>query len=203
MINLIKSTNSFGYNTYILKDRDKNLIIDFTNVGDLFIYLILSHKSLPINNTFTITKENYFIYNLFLELYTSIKNRTPYTNSKIFKDNDKIKYQKIPTHNKSPFHDNIIDWYSDDSPNEFASRLIIEKKPNSFNLTITENTEFYIDRHSVRIRNSGSKYNPYNVAFMSLYHNLEDYPYNYPYHQIHIEEYLYQQRKNKPKTKKK
>lgn len=37
MIDLIKSTNSFGYNTYILKDNNKSLIIDYNNVEDLFL----------------------------------------------------------------------------------------------------------------------------------------------------------------------
>lgn len=203
MINLIKDTNSFGYNKYILKDHDKSLIIEFENVGDLFIYFDHFYQPKSTNNTFTITKENYFIYKLFLELYTSIKNRTPYINSKVFENEENIKYQKIPKYKRTPFHDNIIDWYYDDAPDNVACRLIIEKKPNCFVLTITKSTEFYIDKHVVRIRNNGSKYQPYNIAFMSLYHNLEYYPHNYPYHQMHIEEYLYQQKKNKTKIKKK
>lgn len=32
MIDLIKNTNSFGYNTYIFKDNNKSLIIDYNNV---------------------------------------------------------------------------------------------------------------------------------------------------------------------------
>ena len=66
MIDLIKSTNSFGYNTYILKDNNKNLIIDYKNVGDLFFYFDHSKDDVKDNITITITKENYYIYNLFL-----------------------------------------------------------------------------------------------------------------------------------------
>ncbi len=201
MIDLIKNTNSFGYNTYILKDNNKSLIIDYNNVEDLFFYFDHSKDDINDNITITITKENYYIYNLFLKLYTSIKNRTPYINSKIFNNEDNSKYQKLSKHiYNQPFHDNIIDWYSDDTPTEFASRLIIEKKKDIFLITITKNTEkFNLFPYIVRIRNNGSRYNPYNVPFMILYHNLECYPYNYPYHQIHIEEYLYQKRKTKRK----
>jgi len=45
----------------------------------------------------------------------------------------------------------------------------------------------YID---VRIRNSGSRYIPFNQVFMKLYNSLQEY--DSDYHQIHIEEYMYQ-----------
>ena len=162
MIDLIKNTNSFGYNTYILKDNNKSLIIDYNNVEDLFFYFDHSKDDINDNITITITKENYYIYNLFLKLYTSIKNRTPYINSKIFNNEDNSKYQKLSKHiYNQPFHDNIIDWYSDDTPTEFASRLIIEKKKDIFLITITKNTEkFNLFPYIVRIRNNGSRYNP-------------------------------------------
>ena len=72
MIDLIKNTNSFGYNTYIFKDNNKSLIIDYNNVEDLFFYFDHSKDDINDNITITITKENYYIYNLFLKLYTSI-----------------------------------------------------------------------------------------------------------------------------------
>ena len=43
-------------------------------------------------------------------------------------------------------------------------------------------------RITVRFRNSGSRYDPFNIIFMKLYQGL--YELDYEYHQIHIEEYL-------------
>ena len=43
-------------------------------------------------------------------------------------------------------------------------------------------------RITVRFRNSGSRYDPFNIIFMGLYQGLCNL--DYEYHQIHIEEYL-------------
>ena len=54
----------------------------------------------------------------------------------------------------------------------------------------------------IRFRNSGSSYDPFNIVFMRIYEkmkrvdNINDYG-----HQIHIEEYLYNQNKIKKLTK--
>ena len=45
---------------------------------------------------------------------------------------------------------------------------------------------------SVRISNSGSRHNPYNILFMDMYNKLKEYEPNS--HQIHLEEYLYNQK---------
>jgi hypothetical protein len=43
---------------------------------------------------------------------------------------------------------------------------------------------------TIRFRNSGSTYDPFNIVFMKMYQRLQEY--NPDYHQIHIEETIYQ-----------
>ena len=91
-----------------------------------------------------------------------------------------------------------ITWYSDDfAICDNASNFSIKKAKDYFLVTFTKSKteEFngcYFPTYSVRIRNSGSRFDPFNNAFMGMYHKLREY---YPeYHQIHIEEYLYKKR---------
>ena len=49
--------------------------------------------------------------------------------------------------------------------------------------------------YSVRLRNSGSRYDPFNLFFMRMYLNLVNYEPDF--HQIHIEEYLWQKKLQK------
>ena len=202
MIGIIKNYNTDNYPTYTIKTPTGFFLITYDNTGDLFFHCFYlgNHEEAPDNITFNITKENYFLYQLFLELYTSIKNNTPYINSIYdyeFKNNILPPYLSNP---QNLFHNNIVDWYDDDTPSDYASRLIIEKAKESIKITFTKNTnpnDYTL--YTVRIRNSGSRYTPYNITFMNLYQKLERYPYNYPYHQIHIEEYLYNQKRKKRK----
>ena len=53
-------------------------------------------------------------------------------------------------------------------------------------------------RITVRFRNSGSRYDPFNIIFMKLYQGLC--ALDYEYHQIHIEEYLIGEQINRGET---
>ena len=96
------------------------------------------------------------------------------------------------------FQNDIIKWYSDDMPLENASSLEIKKQEDTYSITFFQGKEEYdFPTYSVRFRNSGSRYHPYNFAFMSMYNALSEYDSNY--HQIHIEEYLYNKKLQKLK----
>ena len=58
---------------------------------------------------------------------------------------------------------------------EEASQVIIEKSEENFIITFKKSTS-KIERNtfSVRFRNSGSRYDPYNVTFMSSYRGLKE-----------------------------
>ena len=54
----------------------------------------------------------------------------------------------------------------------------------------------------IRFRNSGSRYDPFNIIFMRMYEKLKKINDVNEYgHQIHIEEYLYEQEQQKIKSK--
>lgn len=187
-----------NYKTFILKrDDNKEFIISFQ--GNLDLYFSLNN----FNNEpyFIIDKSNYIIYELFDKLYNDIKN------CKIFDDTELDKGYKKRYEYKKLVNNNIITWKSDDYPEEIAPDFNIIKEKNYYLITFNKRKdnknsdyfEYYIEPQlnnwiSVRIRNSGSSYHPFNIIFMKLYNSLckinkED------LEQIHIEEYLLDKRR--------
>lgn len=94
------------------------------------------------------------------------------------------------------FKNNVIDWHSDDFIYENASRVIIKPVEDEYEIIFVKSKKEYDDgmfmTFSVRFRNSGSRYEPYNILFMDMYNKLKEY--NPNNHQIHLEEYLYNQK---------
>ena len=92
------------------------------------------------------------------------------------------------------FQDDIIKWYSDDTPLEDASRVEIEKIEDAYAITFYQGKEVYgFPTYTVCFRKSGSRYYPYNFTFMNMYNSLCNVDYDEK--QIHIEEYLYKRKK--------
>ena len=101
---------------------------------------------------------------------------------------------------KSLVQDGVIIWRSDEYFDEIAPFVKIKKQENAFILEFEKPNipnEYKNDadlmlmdprRITVRFRNSGSRYDPFNIIFMKLYQGLCTL--DYEYHQIHIEEYL-------------
>ena len=126
---------------------------------------------------------------------------------------DENKYRLFNLSNYNELFDkenNTITWYSDETNHEVANILKIRKESKSFEL------EFYIQPYiegydrdfnslyhiPIRFRNSGSSYDPFNIVFMRMYEKMKQvYDINDYGHQIHIEEYLYNQNKIKKLTK--
>lgn len=217
------------YNFY-LKEDNQILMISFCGNLDLYWLLYKQPKTIysteelrQINlkehkYTFTISKENYFIYSLFEELYNYIKE------SKIFiptqNNNDPEEYneytdmdtifteERLNMHNnqhkqsptyKSLFNEDIVEWHSDDDQYQRADTVRIIKKEESIELEfirpkLTESNFIFRmpDTVCIRFRNSGSRYDPYNIIFMRMFQRLQDY--DPEYHQIHIEEINYQKK---------
>lgn len=162
--------------------------------------------------TFTITKENYYIYCLFAELYNEIKE------SRIFLPDKKNINQELTDteefymteakakelnerHKKLAayqllFDGKTIEWHSDDDMYDRGEILTINKVDDTFVLEFTcpkiEDNNFVYRTPgsvSIRFRNSGSTYDPYNVIFMRMFNKLQEY--DPDYHQLHIEELTY------------
>ena len=200
MIEIKRSVNSHGYDVFDIVTNDGTFEISYENNLDLYWRYIYQGSIDKVTNTkiFKITKENYYLYCLFIELYQAIKEKKPYKTFPAYIDeelrNKKLKYYG----GYELYKDNTITWYSDDFA-EFtnASNFEIKKEKDYFLVTFVKSkTEhfngFIFPTYSVRIRNSGSRFDPFNNTFMGMYQKLKEY--NPEYHQIHIEEYLYKKR---------
>jgi len=183
------------YKTFYLKgNNNKQFIISFQNNLDLYFSLV-NFDNEPY---FIIDKSNSVLYQLFDKLYNDVKNCNIFDNDKLNKfELHRYEYKKL-------FNNDIIEWKSDDYHDEIAQSFKIIKEEDFFKIEFTpliENTniDYFIEPQlknwiSVRIRNSGSKYNPFNIIFMKLYNSLCDLD-EMDFNQIHIDEYLYNKKK--------
>lgn len=209
MVEINKTKDADGYDRF--KITTENGSFDIMFGGNLDLYWSYwpedDFEDWPLSKTFTITKENYFLYQKIDELYKNIKEHRPYP--KTDKDDYTFLFEELNLRNSNEskkvdyayeklFQNNIIKWYSDDMPLENASSLEIKKQEDTYSITFFRGTEEYdFPTYSVRFRNSGSRYHPYNFTFMNMYNGLSEYDPNY--HQIHIEEYLYNKKLQKIK----
>lgn len=205
MVEINKTTDTDGYDRFkIITDTGS---FDIMFGGNLDLYWSYwpeeDLEDWPISKNFTITKENYFLYQRIAELYMRIKEKRPYP--KIdkdeyspFLDRSINNPEKEDYAYKKLFQDGVIKWYSDASPLEEASMVEIKKLEEVYTITFYQGKEEYnFKTYSVRFRNSGSRYDPYNFTFMNMYNSLSEYDPNY--HQIHIEEYMYSKKLQKTK----
>lgn len=221
---VIKNENEFGL-IISFQELDKQLDISFGGNGDL--YWTICSKNTNDDNNFIITKENYEVYRLFEELFDDIENikifeedipfyiETEEEKQEYIKNHkDEIEYEKnkYRIYNQSNYNElfnkekNIITWYSDETNHKVANILKIKRENETFKL------EFFIQPYvegydrdfnslnyiPIRFRNSGSSYDPFNVVFMRMYQKMRKIDDVNDYgHQIHIEEFLYNENKIK------
>ena len=206
MVEINKIKDVEGYDRFKITTENGSFDIMFGGNLDLYWYYWPeeNYKDWPLAKTFTISKENYFIYQKLDELYKNIKEQKPYQskdeNSSIVFDSSKLINDSLKSQYsyKNLFQNDIIKWYSDDAPLEEASMLEIKYQEDKYIITFHQGKEdFGFPTYAIRFRNSGSRYEPYNLAFMNMYNSLSEYDANY--HQIHIEEYLYNKKLQKLK----
>lgn len=228
-MNITKIETPYGYSDFHIEKDNQRLEIVFGGNGDL--YWILDNSQIdpdtyeeyrkelesPYQDKFIITKENYFIYQLFDELIQDIedsriylptinelelefyffgeeKRETSEERCKRLNEEHK-KYYRY----KLLFEDGVICWHSDEHIFEDADRVKIYRLNDEIILEFSRppvKREERIYRMpgttGVRFRNSGSTYDPYNIIFMRMFQKLQEY--TPEYHQIHIEELEYQKR---------
>lgn len=228
-MNVTKIETPYGYSDFYIEKDNQRLEIVFGGNGDL--YWILDNSQIDpdtyeeyrkelessYQDIFIITKENYFIYQLFDELIQDIEDSRIYLPTinelelefDFFGEDKKEtsverckrlneKHKKYDRY-KLLFEDGIICWHSDEHIFEDADRVKIYRLNDEIILEfsrppVKENEYIYRmpGRTGVRFRNSGSTYDPYNIIFMRMFQKLQEY--NPEYHQIHIEELEYQKR---------
>lgn len=195
MLQLKKSKTTQGYDSFTIITNEGSFDIAFENNLDLYWYFKPKCNVMDSMESYglIITKEDYEIYREFDILYNSIKNKTPFAGD-LFDDKNRSKVVDIDIYtDNNLFINDMVNWHSDDSPYENASYVTIKKENESYIIEFHKsNSEDLVDTFSIRFSNSGSRYRPYNVLFMNMYNNLKNY--NFDFHQIHIEEHIYQKK---------
>ena len=206
MINISKYKSKFGASDICICDGDKKFQLFFG--GDLDLYWASNDVV-----RFNITKENYFLYSLVEDLYERVKEcrvfevddaelsfcDTSEDVDKLYKRKEESnKYLKRFGSYKKLFDSStgIISWHDDESIFEEGNVVNIIPGDEEFVLEFVPGIKCDpYDMIGIRFRNSGSTYTPFNSVFMRMFNQLQDYDPNN--HQIHIEEYLYNQKVKK------
>lgn len=201
MTTIEKVETEKGYNFYIKVDEG---ILVITFAGNLDLYWDFKCDNLldeSDNKSFIIKKDNFFLYNLIDELYNSIKN---YDFGNFFYKNDeeyKERFRKglidrDKRNNERLLKNDMVDYHSDDGEYDVVSSFQIKPLDEEYEITFNKgNAMDLYPTFAVRISNSGSRYEYFNILFMKMYNELIKYePEN---HQIHIEEYIYQLKRTK------
>lgn len=192
---ITKEKSEFGY-VITFKKGSEYFEMSFGGNGDLYWkYDDVDSKDDITYAEFIIGYENAFVFNLFETLYYEIEH------CQIFKvdeeemifviDEDDLEMLKSrrqrlnETLKRSPeymklFQNKTITWYSDDGDYEKDEVVKINKVSEGFKLTFLKLDKkekcYYNPRNGlhigIRFRNSGSRYNPFNMIFMRLYNEL-------------------------------
>ena len=171
---------------------DIQLYIFFCNNLDLYMTLKcdkILEEDKYVSLDFDITKENYEIFEAFDILYNKIVYESLNENNHFI-----TKYYK-----KLVDDDKRIVWISDDGPFESQDRLVISRNDEyTYRLTFirTDVATPHESKNpfgiSIRFRNSGSQYDPFNFYFMDMYNRLQDI-YIGEYRQMYLPELEYKE----------
>lgn len=146
-------------------NEEVSLSILFAGNLDLYFMLAGAHKS----QKFIIDESNVRVYDIFNKLYNDL------IDCKLPFDSSKERLRRL-TNYSLLVQNNIITWKSDDYPFDIGPSFKIEKVSDIINITFDrgKEDEYNINnrRVAVRIRNSGSLYQPFNANFMKLYNEL-------------------------------
>lgn len=204
-MNITKTKNETERKCFDFTFTDKNKKLDIFYAGNLDLYLSISDGLFYLYNTdfnidFYITKENYEVFLIFDSMYKNIINGNIFDRENIEEESsdykNSLQYRSLVDNNKR------ITWISDDDQYKYGDRFVMEKiDEDSYRLNFIRNKNVDSDGLksgaciSVRIRNSGSRYDPFNCALMQMYQKLQYV--NTECHQIHYEEILYEEKQLK------
>ena len=165
MVKLEKSKNGHDYDIFNITTEEGNFTISFENNLDLYWYYRPSKTPKEyFEKEFTITDEDKYIYECFDSLYEAIKKRKPFLNAPYDTDFK----NKVDKYANCPYENGIIEWKSDDYPDDEASSVSIIKEENKFRVVFKPYDNYGFKTFFVRFRNSGSSYDPYNCTFMNM-----------------------------------
>ena len=160
------------------REEEGQMIILYASHGNGDLGWSIFSREKGKKHEIVIDKDN-AAYESFDKLYEKIAS------AKIFEEDDEDKYRKYNASNYNDlFNENTktIEWHSDNAFYGCANILKIIKEDNLFRIefsiqpSIKGKSE---DKHSdnyivIRMCNEGSRYYPFNIAFMELFSNLKD-----------------------------
>lgn len=186
-----KNNNCFNEIKDILIRNGKKLLKIFYGAnGDLYIDIfgnLVTDENKNITSTISINK-NEEIYQFFNNLMDNIVNCKIFGVSDIELELCNNEHEKQELLNQSKLNneklmqtdtysklvqDSSITWYSDNIYDEKANKMIIKKNDDKITLTFVDNPDDPTFGFGIRISNSGSKYEPFNLCFMNLYNQLQ------------------------------
>lgn len=126
MIKVIKNTSLKDYDYLNIETNEGKFQISLQGNLDLYWRYFYNNKNIDKETIkdFYITKENYQLFCIFDDLYTSIKENTPWYN---YPHDNEDKNEIIEDNFYPLFKDNKIIWISDDGFIEDGSNFTIEK----------------------------------------------------------------------------
>lgn len=191
MVVEFKDNNCFsGVKDVFVRDGKKLLKIFYGANGDLY-FDIFGSRNKDEQGLYTATfsiKQQEEVYQYFEQLVNSIIDCKVFDMSKIElefcdsdnsitnemssvqKRNENLKTKQVY---KKLVHSDIIIWYSDNIYDESANILQIEKDCEEIKLTFIDNPDDPAFGFGIRICNSGSKYDPFNICFMNLFNQFQ------------------------------
>jgi len=185
------------YDAFLIQTDYGDMEISFQGNLDLY-WRYIHHGDIRKHQdsaTIIITKENYTVYDMFDRLYNRIVNRKPFGEEETYECYNNWLYDA--RNEEALVKGSTIEWRSDDFYYDIASGVKITPFSDEYHITFTKSKEVYYDgmfmTFAIRFRNSGSRYDPYNAAFMLMYRELQDY--EPEFHQYHIEEMLFEPKK--------
>lgn len=216
MQEIIRKETPFGPTFTIITETGSFEIYYGGNLDLYWEYYCRGSIQTTTSEKIIITRENYFLFALFNELYNDIKNTNLFvlnsdklsegsyiTNADLKKEKERIRKLNQREKDKSfynpkrLFKNGAIEWHSDESSYEDGSILTIKPCEEGYEVSFekSKETEDSFLTYAVRIRNSGSRYEYYNIPFMRMYQELIQGYLNNP--QISIDEYMNQKRLEK------
>jgi hypothetical protein len=126
---------------------------------------------------FIITLDDNYLYEVFNDLYNNIINYKVSDNL----SSDFLYQKRVDISRKYPLvNNNIISWHSDEDEASISSILNISKENDNIILEFNKSRvdDDMYKTYSIRFRNSGSTYKPFNFSFVELYNKLCDYYFN-------------------------
>ncbi len=188
------------YDINLIKDRKKFKIF-FGGNGDLYWELfpkILFDEEIKlpeeIIETFEVSKDDDYIYEVFDELYTRIKECNVFSKNKLGLENYGLKEDSLTEEEKKLvvesakehlrktsrhsdlFNNEVVSWHTENALYEEGNIVNIYKKTDKYLIEFKYNKKS-IDEldFSIRFCNSGSTYQPFNLVFMNAYNELCEY----------------------------